>query len=157
MFHPHELRQNGDHDHSACFLRIALLLPETETRSIAPSAWRRTDSRKLYHKHPETYQCSANLSYDCSCPNQSSALCGYNYASGCLPMAFSMEGLWRSRALIFPLHFAIITFKVGNPGISGRRFLYALRVLSGKGFEMMNRREWISLPVPAVEKPDAFL
>ena len=57
---------------------------------------------------------------------------------------FSMEGLWRSRALIFPLHFAIITFKAGNPGISGRRFLYALRVLSDKEFEMMNRREWIA-------------
>ena len=80
-----------------------------------------------------------------------------DYASGCLPMAFSMEGLWRSRALIFPLHFAIITFKAGYPGISGRRFLYALRVLSDKEFEMMNCREWISLPVPAVEKPDAFL
>ena len=51
----------------------------------------------------------------------------------------------------------VITFKAGNPGISGRHFLYALRVLSGKGLEMMNRREWISLPVPAVEKPDAFL
>lgn len=80
-----------------------------------------------------------------------------DYVSGCLPMAFSMEGLWRSRALIFPLHFAIITFKAGNPGISGRRFLYALWVLSGKEFEMMNCREWISLPVPAIEKPDAFL